>query len=124
MIEVIPPSVCTPSLKANIDNSVRSNVSNVNQPSYINQYLIFNSYFTIYPNPNNGQFKLKIDKHNSGNLSINLYQINGKLIFSQNLPDHKGKVSLPIDLSKYVKGVYYLQIVSDGEVVTKKVIYQ
>ncbi|MBW8049315.1 MAG: T9SS type A sorting domain-containing protein [Cytophagales bacterium] len=124
VIEVIPPSICTPSLKATIYNSVRSNISNVDQPSYINQYLIFNSYFTIYPNPNNGQFKLKIDKHNNGNLSIALYQINGKLIFSQSLPDRKSKVSLPIDLSKYVKGIYYLQIVSDREVVTKKVIYQ
>jgi len=78
----------------------------------------------IYPNPNPGQFTLKIDNINNQNLSLNLYRIDGKLTLSHDFKNISGNYNQQINLSEYAKGIYYVQIVSDRSVVTKKVIYQ
>ncbi|MBW8051180.1 MAG: T9SS type A sorting domain-containing protein [Cytophagales bacterium] len=78
----------------------------------------------VYPNPNTGQFTLSIDLTKKTNTLIKLYHISGKRIFAESLPNLVGLVNLSLDLSKYPKGIYYLQIVTDGGVITKKVDYQ
>jgi len=78
----------------------------------------------IYPNPNTGQFTLEMDLEKNTRLSIKLYQINGQQIFAEEVRYVTGTFSKQIDLSKYAKGIYYVQVVTDGGVLTGKIIFQ
>ncbi len=84
----------------------------------------------IYPNPNTGEFTLEIKLQKTTALFIRLYQIDGRQVFNQDLSGFKNLTGLSqhyrqqIDLSNYSKGVYYVQVVTDSDVITKKVIYQ
>jgi len=78
----------------------------------------------LFPNPTSGQLTLNVSNSRS-NLSIELHQIDGQLIYTKDLLNLQDDlVNLTIDLSKYAKGMYYLQIVTDESVITRKVIYQ
>jgi len=78
----------------------------------------------IYPNPNTGQFILEMDLQKNTSISIKLYQITGQFIFKEDISNANGIYSQQIDLSNHAKGMYYVQIVTNNKVFTKKVIYQ
>lgn len=78
--------------------------------------------FNIYPNPNNGNFKTiyLLPQNKKGKLEI--FDINGRKIFSQNLPQWSTfqNISIPYLAS----GVYAVKINSDNFSVTKKLLVQ
>ena len=78
----------------------------------------------IYPNPNKGQFSVNIDLLEKTNVIIKIYRIDGKLIYSKEVYNTAGVYTEQIDMGKYAKGLYYLQIMTKRGVVTNKVIYQ
>jgi len=78
----------------------------------------------VYPNPNTGQFNIEINSNKAnGSLSIILYRIDGQKVFSKEIENPSKNFSHSIDLSKYSKGMYFLRVVTDNEVMTRKVIY-
>jgi len=79
---------------------------------------------SIYPNPNTGLFTLMIDVQKNTNLSFNLYQIDGQLIFSEEVNNISGNYSQQLNLSKNARGIYYVQILTDSDVLIRKVVYQ
>lgn len=75
---------------------------------------------SIYPNPNNGQFSIKLDLNAAQNVQVKTYSTLGQLINIQNL----GQVSSSIvefDLSDEAEGVYFVQITTSAGMVTKRV---
>lgn len=77
-----------------------------------------NQLFTVYPNPTDGKFYLNTT-YNSTNSLIQIYDVNGKIIFSEvenNLKNHE------IELSENSKGIYFVKIISDEFVITKRLI--
>ena len=82
-----------------------------------------NDHLHIYPNPNTGQFTLEMDLQEETRLSIKLYHSTGQLIHSEVIGNVTGNYTQQIDLSKYAKGIYYVQIMTEQGVVTRKVIY-
>ena len=87
---------------------------NENQPESIG--------INIYPNPNTGEFTVKLNIQKSSILLINIYQIDGQLIFKKEVVNIAGNYTEQIDFGKYAKGLYYLQIVTDKSVIIKKII--
>ncbi|MDB5284577.1 MAG: hypothetical protein JWO06_3652 [Bacteroidota bacterium] len=72
------------------------------------------SLISIYPNPNTGifEFKLESGKRVSGDMRI--FDVTGKVVYTQ-LLDVTGFYNTTIDLSKFSKGLYTLQIrTADG----------
>lgn len=71
----------------------------------------------IYPNPSQSIFN--INRNVNDNLNIKVFDITGKLIYSK-----KNITSLQqeIDLSEYSKGIYVLNMTSNGRSATKKLI--
>jgi parallel beta-helix repeat protein len=69
----------------------------------------------IYPNPSNGVFNLEYGNDTKLN-QVNVYDGFGKLIMSLNEEDLKS-----IDLTSYNSGVYYLEITTDQETISKKI---
>jgi len=66
----------------------------------------------IYPNPNNGLFKLTINNVKSGRPGIEIMNIHGQILFRNVINDPTG-FSESIDLTKFGKGLYLLRI-NDG----------
>jgi hypothetical protein len=74
----------------------------------------------IYPNPSNGDFNLDVTFATTSDMTIELVDINGRMIFTDFVKDvttyaHK------FDGSDFMKGMYFVKIKANNETVTKKV---
>lgn len=72
----------------------------------------------IYPNPTSGKLSITLDKSTSGTIYIR--NAVGQLVLQENLIDIKEHV---IQLNAPA-GIYFLQLESDGQVITKKIVKQ
>lgn len=73
--------------------------------------------FTIYPNPSDGQISISLDNP-SENISLHLFDINGREIFSlDKLPD--ATAALPITLPS---GIYQVQLISPSGIASRKLV--
>ncbi len=79
-------------------------------------------YFGIYPNPNNGSFTVKYAAQNTDNITFRIYNTNGQLIFNELIKTHNNVIIKDFDMSGYSKGIYQLQIITDSNILNKKVI--
>ena len=98
-----PPSA----LKADTTDTTTKPVPNfIHKGVYGNQYL-------VYPNPNQGVFKVKIPNSDSKLIGIQLYDLNGRIIWSETngLVD---ETELNIDLKEAKPGTYLLEIEDSG----------
>jgi len=71
-------------------------------------------YF-IYPNPANHQINIS----GNGILEINIYNINGVLIYSKSTPNNNIQ---SINIENFQKGIYIISIVSEDVIYNKKII--
>ncbi len=70
--------------------------------------------FNIYPNPNNGQFKLDLNS----DATIEISDALGRIIYSK---QHQSGTSV-INLENEESAVYYLRVISDGKISVRKVV--
>ena len=82
------------------------------------------NYLEVIPNPNNGIFEIKIFSNENKDLQLNIFNVEGKKILSDNIKCTSKEISKNIDLSKFEKGIYHLEVISDIGVVNKIIIVQ
>jgi PKD repeat protein len=98
-VNVIPPAL-TPT--ANKD----AEIENVN--------------YVIYPNPNNGQFDLKMESAGNETVKIKVYNLIGEIVYeTETINDNMTK---KINLDNVSNGVYFVKISSGNNESTKKMI--
>jgi len=95
-------------------NSVVRKVTHVNTVG-INQITENLNRLNIYPNPNSGNFT--IETNSVSNQTMQVYDINGKLILSQNI---NGITT--IDASNLSNGIYNVNIIDNASVSNKKMV--
>ncbi len=76
---------------------------------------------TIYPNPNNGIFNIKLSNIKE-DANIEVYNLMGKMVYKQTDKNMSNENVLTIDLSNLAKGVYIAVVKSGLSVNTEKVI--
>ncbi len=64
--------------------------------------------FTIYPNPNKGEFVLKFFENEKGECQLKVYDIGGRLVFENSFSVMKQQI--PISLNTLEKGVYFISV--------------
>lgn len=70
----------------------------------------------LYPNPNNGNvLYLKYSENMDANAMVNVFDITGRLIFSE-------KISPSISISSLHSGIYFVEIQSKGNKISKRLI--
>ncbi|CAN5355315.1 hypothetical protein BH10BAC1_BH10BAC1_00580 [soil metagenome] len=81
-----------------------------------------NFSFTLFPNPNNGNFTVKLKNVEQNNITgtITVYDFMGTIILQQRLINE----STVIDLKEKGKGIYYVKVENEYGIKTEKVIYQ
>jgi hypothetical protein len=86
----------------------------------INEPLEHDFKFKIFPNPNNGNFKIMylLPQNKTGKLEI--FDVNGRVVYSQNLP--QWSTMQFISLPKIANGIYNCVVTSGGERVSKKLV--
>ncbi|NCU37045.1 T9SS type A sorting domain-containing protein, partial [Candidatus Falkowbacteria bacterium] len=73
------------------------------------------SGLTVYPNPVSYYLFIDYPNQNSSNIYYRIYHPNGNIMDS-------GQAGSHIDLSTFAPGIYYLFIVLDQTIVTKKIL--
>ena len=69
--------------------------------------------YTIFPNPNNGNFTIRLNQNDEQQGLLNIYNSAGKLVYSKQVRYSDGIISVPnAGLSK---GTYFLQIITKGQ---------
>ncbi|MCR8667436.1 M12 family metallo-peptidase [Aestuariibaculum sp. M13] len=77
--------------------------------------------FNVFPNPNNGTFTIKLNGSLEGNISVDVCDLGGRLIF-KNVYKNPGDFEQIINLNQVQTGLYLLKV-SDGiRKSTKKII--
>lgn len=66
------------------------------------------SSISLYPNPNNGSFKVELDNFTKGNYNYYIINVTGKMIVNNEIDVNNEKEVLEINSSKFDKGVYFL----------------
>ena len=73
---------------------------------------------SLYPNPNNGEFTLEMNNNN--NSIIRIIDMNGKVVLTSKINSTESK----FNISNYGKGIYMVQIITDNNIVTRKISVQ
>ncbi len=79
---------------------------------------------TIYPNPTSNNFTLEYVLEKPENVKINLMNVTGQLIYSESINAIVGINKKQISFLENANGIYYLQVVTNESIVTKKIIKQ
>ena len=74
---------------------------------------------SIFPNPSDGKFKVRYE---TGIKQVVVYNLIGKQVYSKDFPDQE-KLN-EIDLSKFQKGVYFIEVYDGTEIHAKKIVIQ
>ena len=78
-----------------------------------------NTQLSVYPNPSNGQFSLSLKEALVGEVTINLYNILGEVVYT-NITKNGIQSGHQINALGLSKGVYMLQLQNQGKVFTQK----
>lgn len=78
--------------------------------------------FSITPNPTNGIVTLRLATNND--VQVDLFDIQGRKCYSKNYPNSNTIFNQEIYFGQLEKGIYLLNVISEGKTSTKKVIIQ
>ncbi len=78
----------------------------------------------IYPNPSTGQITLEINMPGKGKTDLTITDMNGKTVYTEQLPESDGKIIKQIDLSKNGKGMYSVRLSKGGKVIVEQVVIE
>jgi len=80
--------------------------------------------FSVYPNPANESFKVKLDIPNSTPLTIQLISITGEVITSETYSDYKGSFEKEYSMDGIAKSIYMVRAITNDQVYLQKVVVQ
>jgi hypothetical protein len=119
-VEVTSPTPCNPSFKSDGTPYARSNVVSTNLSS-VENWTNNDNLFSVYPNPANDGFNLKMNTTSSDSYDISLFNIYGELIWSKTLIAETNRYFSAEGLKE---GVYIIDISNNGNHVRKKLVIQ
>ena len=82
---------------------------------------IAEAYYTIYPNPVHGILNVKVMARTSEKTTIEIYDLAGRRMITQQISLSTGDQNISIDMSKLQNGSYILKFVLDGKMSTQMV---
>ncbi len=78
--------------------------------------------FSIYPNPNDGVFNIKVSLPATSNPVFMIYNVLGKEVYSQSFTSNNGYNDFKINLIGVQEGIYFGRLFTDDKVMTTKFI--
>lgn len=78
--------------------------------------------FSIYPNPSDGNITLGFTYDSKEPITIEVFGLDGKTVYSNVMNNFEGIDTQQIDLSQEPRGFYFVKISQGGKQMTKKII--
>ena len=75
----------------------------------------------LFPNPNDGKFNLNFNLKNKADAEVTVYDMQGKQVYNEKLPNFTGEYNKPIDISSNAKGIYFVKIQQGKHAQVKKI---
>ncbi|MEI8279066.1 MAG: T9SS type A sorting domain-containing protein [Bacteroidota bacterium] len=94
--------------------SAWSSTTFTTQPSGVNNIATGNFEISAFPNPVVNNLQVKIENTVNGTYTVNMYDITGKKIYTQNVEVSNNTFATNINTGNFANGMYALQIVKDG----------
>ena len=81
--------------------------------------------FDIYPNPNNGKFYITFENEVKL-LNVYVYDVQGKLLYTQEMVDSNGVKNQKLDLSSYYlsSGLYFVHVQTENNYLIKNLLIE
>jgi hypothetical protein len=79
-------------------------------------------HLKIFPNPNNGNFELDVVSNESGQLSVSVYDITGRVVYNTGAINFTGTSVMPVSLENIVNGYYFVRVELNGAAYTQKIL--
>lgn len=81
-------------------------------------------YLKFYPNPSYGQFNIQFRLAERGDIEVKIVNMIGKTVFIEKQIDFTGEYNKSVDLTRFGKGNYILQIIQNDRVISRKIIVE
>lgn len=78
----------------------------------------------IYPNPSKGNFSIEINMPGKEKAELIISDINGRIVYSEQIAESNEKITKQVDLSKYGKGMYSIRVNKGGKVIIENVVVE
>lgn len=78
----------------------------------------------VYPNPSNGNFNIDLYSDKDSKFIISIITKEGREVYYKTFENHGFKTNMNLDLKRLNKGMYFVRINSDGNIINKKIIIQ
>jgi predicted RNase H-like HicB family nuclease len=76
----------------------------------------------VFPNPVNGNLNVNFRIQKEDDVQLKIFNYTGAIVYSENTVSHSGEYNKNIDLSAMTPGIYFLQVVQNGQSQTVKII--
>jgi len=77
----------------------------------------------VYPNPNQGNFTINVSTPESGTAAIKMFDLNGKVVFENNVNLESGNNDIPVEVStSRTSGIYLVQMQFGGHVSSTRIL--
>lgn len=106
-------------LKMDITDASAEDVKRLGAGSVDNKVEMDN--MKLYPNPNDGKFNLNFNLKNKADAEVTVYDLQGKQVYNEKLPNFTGEYNKPIDISSNAKGIYFVKIQQGKHTQVKKI---
>lgn len=83
-----------------------------------------NDPINIYPNPNTGTFTIAFQQAEKAATSLEITDVQGKVVFSEDLGTFSGNYKKELNLKRYGSGTYVVTVKQGNEVSSKKLIIE
>ena len=77
--------------------------------------------FVIFPNPNNGEFTIKLNSNSGNDIKVNVFDIRGRRIFN-NVYTNTGDFNETVNLNNVQSGMYLVTVNDGNSEITKRII--
>lgn len=81
-------------------------------------------HVNVFPNPTTDELTIELNLPETQNLKLNLINVAGQKLIATELKQVSGNYRKSINLKEIPNGIYYLQVNSDKQFITKKIIKQ
>ena len=78
----------------------------------------------FFPNPTNGNVTVNVQDLNQRDLTMNLYDLQGRVVFSQLIPANGNDYTVQLNLTDVAAGVYQLSFDNGKQAVVSKLVIQ
>ena len=84
--------------------------------------LDFDLSLSVYPNPSRGEFIISIKQKEAAALTFKVFDVTGKLVFSEEIEATSLEMEKTIDLMHLPGGTYHLVVSNEKQIGVKKLV--